>query len=176
MQSRSEAALTTLKTFLSDSPLPADQAGDPDTNAGRDNPYDVVLTSPSFTTNFVPVTIGAQSFANGLVFDSRVNPPLSPIAPVQTADSGMAQHMGVLKDFRINYTLTNLVEVPRPMLALSKTNSFRWESVPGIAYTVERSANLSNWLVATQITAISTNLVYTNLQATNTFRFFRVSY
>lgn len=176
LQSRSEAALTTLKTFLSDSPIPTDQAGDPDTNAGRDNPYDVVLTSPTFTTNLVPVTVGTSNFPNGLVFDSRVNPPLSPIAPVQTADSGLGQHMAVMKDFRINYTITNLVEVPRPLLVLGQTNSIRWQTVPGIDYVVERSANLTNWLVAAQMTASSTNLVFTNLQATNAFRFFRVSY
>jgi len=176
LQSRSEAALTTLKTFLSDSPVPTDQAGDPDTNAGRDNPYDVVLTSPTFTTNLVPVTIGTLNFPNGLVFDSRVSPPLSPIAPVQTADSGLGQHMAVMKDFRINYTITNLVEVPRPLLVLGQTNSIRWQTVPGIDYIVERSANLTNWLVAAQMTASSTNLMFTNLQATNAFRFFRVSY
>ena len=176
LQSRSEAALTTLKTFLSDSPIPTDQAGDPDTNAGRDNPYDLVLPSFTFATNLVPVVIGAQSFSNGLVFDSRVNPPLSPIAPVQSADSGLAQHMAVLKDFRIDYLATNHIEVPRPVLVQSRTNSFRWNAVSGITYTVERSATLTNWLVATQITATSTNLVFTNLQPTNAFRFFRVSY
>ena len=34
------------KTFLSDDAIPVDTAGDPDTNAGRGNPYDYVL--PSF--------------------------------------------------------------------------------------------------------------------------------
>jgi hypothetical protein len=68
------------------------------------------------------------------------------------------------------------VEVPRPVLVLLKTNSIRWQSVPGINYTVERSANLTNWLTATQMMASSTKLVFTNLQATNAFRFLRVSY
>ncbi len=176
LETRGEAALTKLKTILSDAPIPTDQAGDPDTNAGRDNPYDLVLPSFTFATNLVPVVIGAQSFSEGLVFDSRVNPPLSPIAPVQTADSGMGQHMAVLKDFRVNYIATNHVEVPRPVLVQSRTNSFRWNAVSGITYTIEQNANLTNWLVATQMTATSTTLVFTNLEPTNAFRFFRVSY
>jgi endonuclease/exonuclease/phosphatase family metal-dependent hydrolase len=176
LQSRGETALTTLKTFLSDSPIPVDQANNPNTNNGRDNPYDLVLTSASFATNHVPVVIGAQSFANGLVFDSRVYSPLSAVAPVQLADSGLAQHMAVMKDFRINYLLTNQVEVPRPVLVQSKTNYFRWQTVPGITYTVERSVTLTNWLVATQMTASTTNLGFTNLLATNAYRFYRVSY
>lgn len=176
LQSRSEAALTTLKTFLSDSPIPADQAGDPDTNNGRNNPYDLVLPSFTFATNFVPVVIGAQSHANGLVFDSRVYSPLSAVSPVQLADSGLAQHMAVLKDFRINYIVTNRVEVPRPVLVQTRTNSIRWNTTPGISYTVERSVDFSNWLVATQVTASSTNLVFSNLLTTNAFRFYRVSY
>jgi hypothetical protein len=49
----------------------------------------------------VPTRIGAQSFPNGLVFDSGVFTPLSDVAPVQPSDSGASnmQHMPVVKDF-----------------------------------------------------------------------------
>ncbi len=174
--SYAEAAMTTFRTFLSATPVPADQSGNTNTNNGRTEPYDQVLTSPTFTTNITPVVIGAQSFASGFVFDSRLYTPLSAVAPVQSADSGLAQHMAVMKDFRILHTLTNTVEVPRPVLVQSKTNFLRWSAVPGITYTVERSTTLTNWQVATQFTALTTNLTFTNLLSTNAYRFYRVSY
>lgn len=174
LQSRSEAALATLKTFLSDTPIPADHNGDPDTNAGRSSPYDVVLPNFNFTTNVVPVVIASQSY-NGLVFDSRVFPNLNLVPPVQTADSGMAQHMAVVKDFKIQFFATNLVEVPRPILVLAKTNTLRWQTVPGVTYTVERTANLTNWSIAAQFTAAATNAFFTNLIA-EPFQFYRVSF
>jgi len=174
--SYAEAAMTTFRTFLSATPVPADQAGNTNTNNGRNEPYDQVLTSATFTTNITPVVMGAQSFPNGLVFDSRVFTPLSAVPPVQSADSGLAQHMAVMKDFRIHHTLTNTVEVTRPVLVQTRTNFFRWSAVPGITYTVERSTTLTNWQVATQFTALTTNLTFTNLLSTNAYRFYRVSY
>ena len=49
--------------------------------------FDVVLTSPQFRTNFVPVMIGARSFAAGLVFDSRVFADLASVAPVLAGEA-----------------------------------------------------------------------------------------
>jgi len=49
----------------------------------------------------------SHSFSNGLVFDSRVYAPLSDVAPVQFGDSSNAQHMAVLKDFKIVWLATN---------------------------------------------------------------------
>lgn len=105
---RSEDAITTFKTFLSDSPIPTDavSGGDPDTNAGRDKPYDYVLPSFSMTNRLVPVVLPSRTFPNGLVFDSRVYTPLSDVSPVLAADSGAGQHMAVVKDFQI-FTGTN---------------------------------------------------------------------
>jgi endonuclease/exonuclease/phosphatase family metal-dependent hydrolase len=178
LQSRSEAALTTLKTFLSDSPIPTDAeaGGDPDTNEPRSHPYDLVLPSFSFATNLVTMTIGTRSFSNGLVFDSRVFTPLSSVAPVQFDDSGLNQHMAVLKDFRIQFTMTNHVDVPRPVLELSGTNSIRWQATPGITYTVERSTNLTNWTDAAQFTASSTNAIFTHILTAQPYQFYRVSF
>lgn len=177
LQSRSEAALTIFKTFLSDAPIPTDavSVGDADTNEPRSHPYDVVLPNFILGTNFIPVMIGAQSFTNGLVFDSRVFVPLSAVAPVQSADSGLNQHMAVLKDFRIAYTVTNRIEVPAPVLVLSGTNSIRWQAVPGIVYTVERSTTLTNWTNTAQLTANSTNAVFSNV-VSGPYQFYRVSF
>ncbi len=175
LQNRNEAALATLKTFLSDSPIPADQTGNPNTNTGRDRPYDVLLADFSFATNFVPVVIGAQTFSNGLVFDSRVFTPLSAVAPVLSADSGLNQHMAVLKDFRIAHFVTNRIEVPAPVLVLSGTNSIRWRATPGVIYTVERSSTLTNWTSALQFTAGSTNAIFTNVSS-GPYEFYRVRF
>lgn len=107
--SETEGAITTFKTFLSDSPVPADQNGDPDTNRGRDERYDRVLPSFSLTNTLTPVVLPSHTFPNGLVFVSTNYVPLSDVAPVQYADSTASnmQHMGVVKDFRIPYYVTN---------------------------------------------------------------------
>ncbi|MGA2242970.1 MAG: immunoglobulin domain-containing protein [Verrucomicrobiota bacterium] len=99
--SRSESAISTFTTFLSDRPIPTDFNGDPDTNEPRNKPYDYVL--PSFSlTNFETATVfPTHTNSNGLVFDSRVYSDLSDFYPVQSADSGQAQHMAVMKDFLI---------------------------------------------------------------------------
>jgi len=107
--SRSEAAVSTFKSFLSDQPIPTDQSGNANTSAPRSRPYDYLLPSFSLTNTLAPVVIGSRTFANGLVFDSRVYSPLSEIPPVQAADSGASnmQHMGVVKDFRLTWAVTN---------------------------------------------------------------------
>lgn len=176
LQSRSEAALTTMKSILSDSAIPTDQAGDADTNEPRSHPYDVVLPSFTLATNLVPVTIGAQALASGLVFDSRVFSDLAAVAPVDVGDSGLGQHMGVLKDFRLSFTVTNSVNVPTPSLVLTGGKSFRWRAVPGVTYTVERSVVLTNWAVAAQLTASTTNLSFTNSSPANAVELYRVRF
>jgi endonuclease/exonuclease/phosphatase (EEP) superfamily protein YafD len=109
--SRSEAAVNTFKTFLSDNPIPTDAeiGGDADTNEPRSSPYDYLLPSFSLTNLLTNVVVGSRSFPKGLVFDSEVYTNLSEVAPVIVTDShtnGM-QHMAVIKDFRITYYLTN---------------------------------------------------------------------
>lgn len=99
--SRTETAVTTLGQVVNvTGPFPTDQAGDGDTNAGRTKPYDWVMLDNDLKALQVPVTIGASSYANGLVFDSRVYTPLSDVAPVVATDSAATnmQHMGVIKD------------------------------------------------------------------------------
>ncbi len=106
--SRGEAAVTTFKTFLSDTPVPDDNGNtaDQDTNEPRNKPYDFVLPSFSLTNLLTPVVLPSHTLSNGLVFDSSVYTPLSDVAPVVSGDShttGM-QHMAVIKDFLIPNT------------------------------------------------------------------------
>ena len=109
--SRSESALGTFGTILSDNPIPTDAevGGDPDTNSTRGHPYDYLLPSFSLTNRVTSVVLPSHTFPNGLVFDSRVYTPLSDVPPVVASDSGAVnmQHMAVIKDFIISGTSTN---------------------------------------------------------------------
>ncbi|RYZ33935.1 MAG: endonuclease, partial [Myxococcaceae bacterium] len=100
--SRSESCLTTLKQVVTTvGPHPADKNGKEGTNASRAKPYDHVLVDNDLHQYRVPTVVGASTFPNGLVLDSRVYTPLSEIYPALSSDSGAAnmQHMGVVKDY-----------------------------------------------------------------------------
>lgn len=107
--SRTETALATFKTFLSDDPIPTDSelGGDPDTNEPRNKPYDYVLPNPALAARLTNAVFASHQFPNGLVFDSRVYSPMTDVPPIQAGDSGLAQHMAVLKDFAIPCPATN---------------------------------------------------------------------
>lgn len=107
--SRTESAIGTLGSLCPDSPVPTDaeNGGNYNSNANRSKPYDYILASRSFTNQLTNVVFASHSFSRGLVFDSRVYTPLSDVSPVQSADSGLAQHMAVLKDFSISVSGTN---------------------------------------------------------------------
>lgn len=175
---RSEAALTQLKTFLSDSPIPTDapSGGNSNTSEPRSKPYDYVLPSFNFLTNQVPTLLGSQSFPNGLVFDSAVFSPLSEVAPILAADSHQAQHMAVLKDFRVNYLLTNWVPVPPPVLAFSSSNVVHWTGPSHLSYTLETSTTLTNWTVTGTATSATTHYTHTNSAGSAPQAFWRVRY
>jgi endonuclease/exonuclease/phosphatase family metal-dependent hydrolase len=174
---RSEAALTTCKTYLSDDPIPTDavSGGDPDTNGPRSKPYDYILPSFNLTNTLTPVTIGSLHFTNGLVFDSRVYSPLSDVAPVLTADSGAGQHMAVIKDFRINYAVTNFVNVDPPRLVFEPP-VIRWEGASNLTYTVQSTTNLIDWITNGTVTSSSGAFFHTNPFNGDARRFFRVSH
>jgi endonuclease/exonuclease/phosphatase family metal-dependent hydrolase len=106
---RTEAAMATFGTFLSDNPIPTDaeSGGNSNTSINRNHPHDYVLPSFNFTNLMIASVFASHSFSNGLVFDSRVYTPLSDVAPVQFGDSSNAQHMAVLKDFQITWIATN---------------------------------------------------------------------
>ncbi|HUK81818.1 MAG TPA: PKD domain-containing protein [Verrucomicrobiae bacterium] len=121
--SRSEGAITTFTTFLSDSPIPTDaeSGGNPNTSANRNKPYDYVLPSLAMTNILKAVGLPSHSFSNGLVFDSRVYTPLTDVPPVQSGDSGAAnmQHMGVVKDFLVPSLASGALLVVTPANDLS---------------------------------------------------------
>ncbi len=102
--SRNEDCMTVLEGFFRvDARSPADQDGNEGTNASRRRPYDWVLADAELEAHAAPVTIGAQEFPGGLVFDSRVFMPLADVPPVQPGDSAAPnmQHMAVIRDFLI---------------------------------------------------------------------------
>ena len=125
---RSEACISTFKTFLSDTPIPTDaeSGGNEDTNAGRNKPYDYVLPSFSLTNFLTPSVVGTRTFPKGLVFDSRVYSPLSDVSPVQSGDSGVSgmQHMAVIKDFLIPVGAASTNPPSITTQPLSQTNAF----------------------------------------------------
>jgi hypothetical protein len=106
--SRTEAAMVTLDSFLSDFPVPTDAevGGNPNTSINRNAPHDYVLASFTLTNMGAATVFASHTFSNGLVFDSRVYTPLSDVAPIQFGDSSNAQHMAVIKDFLVCSTLT----------------------------------------------------------------------
>lgn len=101
---RGESAPLTLDVVVdTDGPYPADGANNEFTNAPRNKPYDWVTANPDLMAWMVPVSIGAQSFAAGLVVDTRVFTPISDLAPALATDSAATnmQHMAVARDFMI---------------------------------------------------------------------------
>ncbi len=112
---RSESAITTFSAVVdTSSPYPVDQNANGNTNASRAKPYDWVMPDSDLDVHGVATVIGASSYSNGLVFDSRVYTPLAEVTPVQTGDSGVSgmQHMGVVRDFSIPDTTADFAVAP----------------------------------------------------------------
>ena len=173
---RNEAAVATLKTFLSDAAIPTDQSGDPDTNLSRAKPYDYVMPSYSLASHLTATAIGTNRFPSGLVFDSRTYPPLFDGGTVQTNDSRSVnmQHMAVVKDFQIRYAITNLVEVPAPKLTLVSPGVLHWAGVSQVSYTVQTNRSLNDWVTAGSATSMTTNYWFTNSVPAGDANFYRV--
>ncbi len=101
---RAEACITTLGAIVvTAAPYPADGSGNDNTSQPRSKPHDWVLVSPGLAALQTPTVIGANSFAAGLVFDSRVYTPIADVAPVLATDcaSPNMQHMAVVRDFKL---------------------------------------------------------------------------
>jgi endonuclease/exonuclease/phosphatase family metal-dependent hydrolase len=99
---RAEGCITSLSQVVTTAPpYPDDGHGNQNTSGTRNKPHDWVMPDADLGALRVTTRIGAQSFPNGLVFDSRVFSPLSDVAPVQASDSGASnmQHMPVVEDF-----------------------------------------------------------------------------
>jgi endonuclease/exonuclease/phosphatase family metal-dependent hydrolase len=174
--SPTEQALAIFKSFLTDDAIPDDgtSSRDPNTNNGRSERYDYVFPSASLHSNRVATIVGSRQFTNGLVFDSRVYAPLAAVAPVQAADSGMIQHMAVVKNFNVHYTNTNWVAVPRPRLRWATTNVVAWEGLSNFAYRLESSTNLGAWNTISTATSGSPSFRFTNRISAAPAQFFRL--
>jgi endonuclease/exonuclease/phosphatase family metal-dependent hydrolase len=101
--SRNENCLKTINAVVDAENSHATDGTNENTNANRGKPYDWMLASPNLVAHQVPTVIGENSFANGLVFDSRVYEPLADVAPVKKSDSAAPemQHMAIVKDFHL---------------------------------------------------------------------------
>mgnify|MGYP000206051389 CR=1 FL=1 len=87
----------------SDRQIPKDHQKNPNTNASRRRRYDYVLVNASLEARQLPLKVGDSTFAEGLVFDSRVYRPLEEVKPVEQSDSNAQnmQHMAVIKRFSL---------------------------------------------------------------------------
>ena len=178
--SRTEACLTTFKTYLSDSPIPVDNLGNSFTSINRNDPHDYVLPSFSMTNLMTATVFPSHSFPTGLVFDSRVYTPLSDVPPILSGDSSNAQHMAVMKDFSIPYLVTNYINnpaVPRPLLVLQSANVISWEGVSNVTYSVSASSDLTtaNWRLLGTASSTNTHFSFTNASIGTAAQFYRVT-
>jgi endonuclease/exonuclease/phosphatase family metal-dependent hydrolase len=101
---RAEPCVQTLSSVLMTSgPFPEDQDGVDNTNANRNKPYDWVLVNAPLAARELPVDIGGNLFAHGLVADTRVYSPIADLAPALAGDSDAPnmQHMAVVRDFAL---------------------------------------------------------------------------
>ena len=120
--------------------------------------------------------VGSHTFTNGLVLDSAVYPNLTEVSPVQSGDSHITgmQHMGVIKDFNISYTIDSTV--PAPVLTLVDPNTLQWRGVANTTYSVQLSSDLTNWSAPFSVTSSSTTFGFTNQSPDPTQTFYRVTY
>jgi len=169
---QSEGAVSTFATFLSDTPVPADQNGDSDTNASRSERYDRVLLSFSMTNLLISVALPSRTYANGLVFDSRVYTNLTDVSPVVVGDSAVSnmQHMAVVRDFRILLPTANPPALP-PVLSdpVLSGGQFRFllTGSTGANYIVQAATDpsVANWV------SVRTNAAPFTFTASNVFSF-----
>lgn len=142
-----ESAVAVFATFLSDVPVPTDQNGDPDTNAGRAERYDRVLFSPAMAGIHVPVVMPSRTYTNGLVFDSRLYTDLADVPPVAVGDSGASQmqHMAVVRDFAFPVAAANSPALPpelRDVLWAEGRFRFLVTGSTGVLYVIEATSNM----------------------------------
>jgi endonuclease/exonuclease/phosphatase family metal-dependent hydrolase len=179
--SRTEACMVTFETYLSDFPIPTDAVagGNSFTSINRNHPHDYVLPSFSMTNLMTASVFPSHAFSNGLVFDSRVYTPLSDVPPALQADSGNAQHMAVMKDFKIPFAVTNFITNLAPAnLTFTAPNLISWQGVSNTTYTVQGSSDLSssNWTTLGTATSSTTNFSFTNSAPDPIQQFYRITH
>ena len=131
---RSESALSTFSSVVTDARKPADPAGDQDTNEPRNKDYDYVLPSPNLNALHQTFELWGNTFSNGLVFDTRIwTTGLPP--PALLNDSDNFQHMAVVKVFEIDKDSTAL-EPPQAFAASAVS-----QSQIDLSFTVNETGN-----------------------------------
>ena len=169
--SRTESCISTLAAVVSDAIQPADQNGDKETNSARDNPYDRVLTSTNLNAKHVSTVVGGVTFANGMVFDTRVwSTPPSPALSTDSGESGM-QHMGVMKTFQLEQaslpaTSAVIYVLAGPHGSISPTNS-TVNFGQNKTFTITAETNYTIADVKVDGTSIGTTNSYTFTNVTN---------
>lgn len=195
-----ESALNTLSAVVETDGRPDDQNGSTGTNASRAKPYDQVLPGPNLDALEIPVSIAGHSFtyAEGLVFDSRVFTPLSAVSPVRSGDSGASsmQHMAVIRDFliptgligtepaayprnfeasaavdSISLTWTDVTDAPVPdgYLILGSDSNNIVAPVDGLTFT--QDTDLSDGLVEVMVAAGISSISFGGLPPENEYSF-----
>ena len=104
LYSTNEACMQVLTAnTVTDRRQPADQFGDKESNAARENPYDRVLTSTNLDVRLRMFNLWGYSYANGIVYDTRITWASGLPPPSLAADCGAVnmQHMAVMKVFEL---------------------------------------------------------------------------
>jgi len=173
---------------------PADRNGNVNTNASRGKPYDAVYAGKGLHALQVPTVIGASTFINGLVADTRVYSPINEISPALAGDSGSSnmQHMAIVKDFRIPIPADPpVLEILASSLKTSAPRhaQITFRSTAGATYEVQANNTLAaaSWTTLGSITATGTSTAVTivttppgtgqvqdNLLASSARRFYRM--
>ena len=173
--STSESCLTTLSSVVvSSAPRPADRNGNANTNAGRNKPYDWVLVSSGLNARRTSTVIGASTFTNGLVADTRVYSPISEISPALAGDSGAVnmQHMAVVKDFLVPSDVSTSVTVTSPnggeSWSSGSTRAITWTSSGLANVKIEYTLNGTSWTVAASSVAASAGTFSWTVPTTST--------
>ncbi|HRZ13815.1 MAG TPA: hypothetical protein P5567_15335 [Kiritimatiellia bacterium] len=169
--SRTESCISTLAAVVSDAIQPADQNSDKETNSARDNPYDRVLTSTNLNAKHTATVLGGITFANGLVFDSRVwSTPPDPVLSSDSGEDGM-QHMGVMKTFQLEQasvpaTSAVIYVLAGPNGSISPTNS-TVNFGQNKTFTIAAATNYTIADVQVDGASIGTTNAYTFTNVTN---------
>ncbi len=157
---RGELAFTTLAQVVDVAgPFPVDQAGNANTNTSRYRPYDHVLVDADLRAAQVPTQIGASTFTDGLVVDTRLYSPIEELWPALATDSAAynMQHMAVIKDFLLSQDTAELPPVAPPSVTLispnggerwdvGTTQQITWSAANVSAVEIEYSRDGITWL------------------------------
>jgi len=99
-----EPCLSAFSTFLDyNDHIPVDSNGNSNTNKNRKERYDWLMPNHTLDERHTTLSVGGQSYPEGLVFDSHVFTPLSAVPPIQIDDTHNSNmdHDPVIKAFEL---------------------------------------------------------------------------